>query len=439
MPRRKKTEDTAIKVKSIKTPQLVRGMKDILPVDQKYWRFLNSRVESIAVDYSYRRIETPILENISLFTHAIGKQTDIVEKEMFVFLDKGGDKLVLRPEGTAPIARAYIDHGMLNLPQPVKLYYSGSMFRHERPQSGRLREFHQTGFEIIGDGSPAIDAELILIAYNLFKDLGIEVNVQVNSIGELGDRENYRKALLDYYKNKKASLCVDCKKRILKNPLRLLDCKNPKCAKLKENAPQMVDYLSDDARNHFFRLLEYLDELQIPYNLNQFLVRGMDYYNRTVFEFWEKEDTEGRNALGGGGRYDYLLEMLGGRETPGCGFAVGVERALGVLKEKRVQLPEALTPDIFLAQIGEQARRRAMGFFEELRKSGLRVAANFSKGSLKSQLDLANKLGVKIVLILGQREIVDETILMRDMDSGIQEVVNFKKIINEVKRKLEKH
>ena len=438
MPRRKKSDEPAVQIKSIKTPQLVRGMKDLLPIDQKYWNFIRDHIRSIAEDYSYKRIDTPILENALLFSHAIGKQTDIVEKEMFSFVDKGGEKVVLRPENTAPVARAFIGHGMLNLPQPVKLYYIGQMFRHERPQAGRLRQFHQVGFEILGDSAPAIDAETILIASNFLQEMGIEITVQVNSIGDLESRETYRKALVNYYKNKRASLCMDCKKRLLKNPLRLLDCKNPKCARFKENAPQTVDFLSDDSRNHFFRTLEYLDELQIPYNLNPFLVRGLDYYNNTVFEIWEKDDEVGQSALGGGGRYDFLIEMLGGHETPACGFAIGIERVIATFKDKKIELPKKRVPDVFLAQIGEQARRRAMAFFEELRKSDLHVAANFSKAKLKSQLEIANKLGVKVVLILGQREIVDETILMRDMESGIQEVINFKKVIGEVKKKLGK-
>lgn len=438
MPRRKKTAEPEIKIKSIKTPQTVRGMKDILPVNQKYWDFMRDHIKSIAEDYSYKRIETPILENLQLFTHTLGKQTDIVEKEMFSFIDKSGEKLVLRPENTAPVARAYIEHGMFNQPQPVKLFYFGPMFRHERPQSGRQREFHQVGFEILGDASPAIDAEIILIANNFLKEMGIEITVQINSIGDLESRAAYRKALQEYYKNKKASLCADCKKRLTKNTLRLLDCKNVKCVNLKENAPQTVDYLTESSRDHFFRTLEYLDELQIAYNLNPFLVRGLDYYNNTVFELWEKDDETGKTALGGGGRYDYLVEMLGGRETPACGFALGLERVIATLRDKKIDLPKKKIPDVFLAQIGEQARKKAMAFFEQLRKSDLKVAANFSKQKLKSQLDLANKMGVKIVLILGQREIVDETILMRDMDSGIQEVINFKKVIPEIKKTLGK-
>ncbi|MFZ5364851.1 MAG: histidine--tRNA ligase [Patescibacteria group bacterium] len=438
MPRRKKTEEPAVKIKSIKTPQLVRGMKDIIPGDQKYWNYLRDRIRKIAEDYSFKRIDTPILESVNLFTHAIGKQTDIVEKEMFSFTDKGGDKLVLRPEGTASVARAYIEHGMLNQPQPVKLYYIGPMFRHERPQSGRQRQFHQTGFEIIGDAESSIDAEMISMSYYLLKELGLEVTIQINSIGDMACRENYKKALLNYYKNKKANLCPDCKKRITRNPLRLLDCKNSKCEKLKENAPQTVDYLSEESRDHFFRVLEYLDEIEVPYNLNPFLVRGLDYYNRTVFEIWEKDDTEGKSAIGGGGRYDYLMEMLGGRPAPACGLALGLERIISLLRDKKIEIPKSAAPDVFLAQIGEQARRRAMKFFEELRHSGLKVMANFSKAGLKAQLDIANKLGVKIVLILGQREIVDETILMRDMESGIQEVINFKKVINELKKKMGK-
>ena len=421
------------------TPQSLRGMKDILPSEQKFWGFVRDKMVEMAEAYSYERIDTPILEATSLFVRSVGKQTDVVEKEMFSFEDRGGDNVSLRPEGTASAARAYINHGMVNLPQPVKLYYIGPMFRYERPQHGRTRQHHQFGVEVFGDDHPIIDAEVILLSYLVYKELGVKVVVHINSLGSAESRPNYLAELTAYYRSRRSQICEDCKRRLAKNPLRLLDCKDPGCSAVKEGAPHIVDYLDEASKNHLMRVLEYLDDLQVPYVLNPHLVRGFDYYSRTVFELLPVEEQEGgQTALGGGGRYDSLVEDLGGRPTPACGFGIGVERAILFMKSQGVEPPEPRRPDIFLAQLGDTARRKAFALFEEFRSHGIKAAANFSKGALKNQLEIANRLGARYTLILGQKEVLDGTVLIRDMESGMQEIVDLNKAVNVMKKNLGK-
>lgn len=476
---KKATEEkskTPSSTKAPKIPQLLRGMKDILPSEQKYWHLLRNKGESLARDYGFERIDTPIMEETNLFTRAVGKQTDIVEKEMFSFIDQGGDNISLRPEGTASVVRAYINHGMVNLPQPVKLFYWGPMFRHERPQSGRQRQFHQFSCEALGDKHPVIDAELILTAHNFFKEIGINTSLQINSLGCPLCRPRYKDAIINYYRTHRSNLCETCKKRLVKNPLRLLDCKEPGCQALKADAPQIIDWLCEECKTHFVKVLEYLDEIEVSYVLNPFLVRGLDYYTKTVFEIWpasatatadkpslieatadkfssastnieeevdysapekpEEDNFSGQSALGGGGRYDNLVELLGGRPTPACGFSIGLERTISRMKEANIAVPEINNPDIFIAQLGEAAKRKCLALYEELRREGIKVSGFFSKDGLKPQLEAANKLGVRYALILGQKELVDGTILIRDMEAGAQEIVDFKKIVREVKKRL---
>src|SRR3989338_606775 len=274
------------------TPQVLRGMRDILPSEQRYWRFVSKKIESLARGYGYDRIDTPIIEETGLFVRSAGKQSDVVEKEMFSFVDKGGENVTLRPEGTASVARSYINHGMFSLPQPVKLYYTGPMFRYERPQHGRFREHHQFGFEVFGDANPVIDAELIMLAYLFYKDICVNTVAHVNSLGCSTCRPAFMEALVAYYRSKRSQLCEDCKRRLVKSPLRLLDCKDPGCAALKEGAPHIVDLLDEDCKNKLMRVLEFLDDLQVPYVLNPHLVRGFDYYTRTVFEIVYADENE---------------------------------------------------------------------------------------------------------------------------------------------------
>jgi len=417
----------------------VTGMRDILPQDQKYWQAVIRSTQKVATDYGYGLIETPILEYVDLYVKSTGKGTDIVEKEMFAFTDQGGDELTARPEGTPGVVRAYIQHGMINQPQPVKMYYVGPMFRHEKPQSGRYRQFFQAGFEAIGEAGPTLDAQMILMGYNIINDLGIGAVVQVNSIGCAVCREEYKKALLKYYKQHSKALCENCIARMIKNPLRLLDCKEPSCETIKENAPQILDYLDDDCKKHFMKVLEYLDELNLPYALNPRIVRGLDYYNRTVFEYWSAEDIEGKSALGGGGRFDSLVEIMGGREkTPACGFSLGLDRVVAKIRESETLMEDVYQPDIFLAQLGENAKKKALVLYEKLRHK-FNMSQALYKDSLKAQLEQANKLKVKYTLILGQKEVSDGTIMLRDMNGAVQEVIDFKKIESELAKRLEKY
>lgn len=418
--------------------QSLRGMHDILPQEQKFWYFLRQKVEKMAADYSFSRIDPPILEETALFVRAVGKQTDIIEKEMFSFIDQGGENVCLRPEITASICRSYIQNGMLNLPQPVKLFYWGPVFRHDRPQAGRLRQFYQFGFEVLGEQAPAIEAQLIFLGYNFFNELGIEVSVQLNSIGCSACRQQYKTVLVEYLRRRRAKLCEDCRHRLAKNPLRVLDCKQ--CEEIRAEAPQIADYLCDDCKSHFEKVLEYISELPIYYELNSHLVRGLDYYTKTVFEFWPiGEGEKGQNALAAGGRYDDLMQILGGRPAPACGFAVGVERTIAKMKAISAiadQIPETEKPDFFIAQLGEPAKKKCFTLFENLRREGFKVAEALTKDSLRGQLEIANRLGAGFVLILGQKELLDETIILRDMESGAQEIIDFQKISQEMKKRL---
>ncbi|PIR47595.1 histidine--tRNA ligase [Candidatus Uhrbacteria bacterium CG10_big_fil_rev_8_21_14_0_10_50_16] len=433
------SKDVAADKKKVKALETLRGMRDILPDEQIYWEYFRRKAREIAETYSYGRIETPILEQEKLFSRTLGKQTDVVEKEMYSFDDKGGDKVALRPEATASVVRAYINHGMLNLPQPVKMWYMGPMFRYDRPQSGRYRQFYQYGLEVIGGGDSVVDAQLILIATKLFEDLGLKVKVEINSIGTAQTRQEYKIELVAYARKNKKDLCEDCMRRMAKNPLRLLDCKVPACHEVMKNAPQIVDWLDDPSRDHFMELIEYLDEVGVPYVLNPHLVRGLDYYNRTVFEIVPDrgDDSEpgSQSALAAGGRYDELVEMMGGREeTPAVGFAVGIERAILEMKQQNVEPPALSAPDVFFAQLGKEARRTSLRLFEEVRAAGFNVVEAFGKASLKAQLESANKVGAHVAVILGQQEVQDDTIIVRDMDSGSQETIPIEKLIDNLKR-----
>ncbi len=425
-----------------KTPTLLRGMRDILPEESELWYYVINKASSISRDYGFTQVETPMLEQTSLFVRGLGKDTDVVQKEMFSFEEEGENHITVRPEMTAGMARAYIEHGWLNKPQPVKLFQIGPCFRHERPQAGRHRQFSQWDIEVLGYDHPVIDAEVLTMAYGFFQELGIPVEVQLNSIGTLEFRKSYIHVLQEYYRTRKRNLCLDCKKRFTRNPLRLLDCKVQACQDMASDAPIMVDHLDDTSRKRFESVLDHLDHAEVPYSLNPRLVRGLDYYTHTVFEFFaEGEEGISQGALLSGGRYDGLLEELGGRETPGCGFAAGIERIVMRIRE-RMQKGEFTLPlesvDFYVAQLGEQPRKRALHLFELLRREGLNVSQNFSRNGLKAQLSQAAKLNAKFTLIFGQKELMDNTVLIRDMENGSQEVVDFKKIAREAKKRLEK-
>jgi histidyl-tRNA synthetase len=383
--------------------QTLLGMHDTLPQDQAYFLKVRKSVESVVNYYSFSRIDTPILEMTEVFVKGTGVDTDIVEKEMYSFRTKGGDMVALRPEFTPGIVRSYIENGMFNLPQPVKLWTMGPCFRHERPQAGRYRQFTQLDLEILGDASASTDGQIIQMSYDILKELSFKnLSIEVNSIGDSECRPYFKKILTSYFKSKKSSLCSNCQRRLKDNPLRILDCKDEKCQRIKAGAPQIVDHLCEACHAHFKQVLEFLDELELPYVLNPYLVRGLDYYTKTVFEIVDKsENGESQGTLIGGGRYDNLVKLMGGRNTPACGAAGGIDRIINLMKAKEVKTLKVEEPQVFLAQLGQLAKRKSLKLFEEFRNAKIPVAESFSKDSLKAQLRSANKINAKYVLIFG--------------------------------------
>jgi len=414
------------------------GMHDILLEEQKYFQKIYEVCEDIANFYQFQKIETPILEETELFSRGIGFSTDIVGKQMFTLRTKGGDYLTLRPEFTASIVRAYIEHGMFNLPQPVKLWYFGPCFRYEHPQAGRFRQFWQFGFEVLGEESPVIDTQVIQIFYNILREIRLKkLIIEINSIGDNQCRPYYKKLLVSYFRSREMALCADCRRRLRENPLRILDCKEEKCQRIISQAPQMIDHLCESCHSHFKEVLEFLDEIELPYHLNPYLVRGLDYYTKTVFEIYE-ESPGGRalGALAGGGRYDALTKLLGGKDTPGCGGAGGIERIINLMKTRQLRLKKEREPEIFLAQLGNLGKRKSLRLLEDFRKAKIQIAESFGRDSLKAQLARADKLGVKHTLILGQQEALEGTIIVRDMASGKQETIKIEKVVREMKRRI---
>lgn len=412
-----------------------RGMRDLLPGDQPYWNQIRKVLQRMALEYGFQRIDLPILEYANLFTRSVGEGTDIVDKEMYTFTTKGGDKVALRPEFTAGIARAYIQHGMNVLSKPIKLFSMGQTYRYDRPQEGRYREFWQANFDAFGEQDPILDAQLIQTAYRVILGLGIKnVQFQVNSIGCPKCRKDYQNLLIAYFESKKQKLCQNCKKRLETNPMRILDCKEDKCAQVSSTAPQSVDHLCGECRVHFKSLLEYLDELDLPYVINPKLVRGLSYYAKTVFEIYVSDEEGKKHSLGGGGRYDYLIEGLGGEHTPAIGFGLGMDRLVAEMKRVHAKSYVEPKPRVFLAQLGDLAKKKSLNIFAELQKNGILTAESFGRGSLKSQLRVADKLGVEITLIIGQKEALDKTVIIKDMVSGTQETVHNEKLIPSVKK-----
>lgn len=417
-------------------------MHDILPEDQAFFQKVYAVAANIAGFYGFQRIDTPLVEEAELFSKGIGLSTDIVEKQMYVFRSKGGDYLALRPEFTAGIVRAYIEHGMFNLPQPLKFYSLGPLFRLERPQAGRFRQFHQVDLEVFGEQSSVIDAQIIQIFYNILKELKFKnLIVEINSIGDSQCRPYYKKLLVSYFRSRESSLCSDCRRRLRYNPLRILDCKEEKCQPVKSQAPQLVDHLCEECKSHFKEVLEFLDEVELPYRLNPYLVRGLDYYTKTVFEIMEdNEEGQKIGSLVGGGRFDALVKLLGGKDTPACGAALGAERVVQVIKErsKKETVRSEQLPKVFLAQLGDLAKRKSLKMFEEFRKAKIPISESLAKDSLKTQLRAADKAGADYTLILGQREALEETIIIRDMKNSRQETVKSEKAVREIQKRLKK-
>jgi len=419
--------------------QAPKGTRDILPEEQIYWEKIRQVVQKVAKSYGFERLDTPILEEEGLFIKGTGSSTDIVQKEMYSLKTKGGDRLVLRPEFTPAFIRAYLEDGLSSRPHPLKLYTTGPLFRYERSQKGRYRQHEQANFEIIGENDPVLDAQLIQVFFSIVGGLGLkDIVAQINSIGCRQCRPAYRKKLVNFYNKRKGELCFDCQKRLRQNPLRLLDCKDNRCVLINEETPQTIDNLCLDCHNHFKNVLEYLDELEIPYILNSRLVRGLDYYTKTVFEIWPEEEAGRQSALGGGGRYDNLIKNLGGKETSGVGFGLGIDRLVNFIKEKNIKVSSESLPSIFLVQLGELGKKKALKLFEDLRRANIKVASQFSKNTMNAQLKSADKMKVPFALILGQKEALDGTVIIRDMKSGSQETVLWEKVIKELKKRVKK-
>ncbi len=396
-------------------------MNDCLPTQSPIWQKVENAVKNVVSAYGYSEVRMPIVEMTPLFSRAIGEVTDVVEKEMYTFADRNGDSLSLRPEGTAGCVRAGIEHGLL-YNQEQRLWYIGPMFRHERPQKGRYRQFHQCGVEVFGIDGPDVDAELIMMTARLWRELGIaeHVRLELNSIGSLAARADYRSALIEYLEQHQDVLDEDCKRRMYTNPLRVLDSKNPDVQAILGDAPELADYLDAESKQHFSGLCELLDAAGIEYTVNQRLVRGLDYYNRTVFE-WITESLGSQGTVCGGGRYDGLVEQLGGKATPAVGFAMGLER-LVLMMETLGNTEVRRSVDVYIVTAGEGTTMAGMKLAEQLREQvpGLRVMNHCGGGNFKKQFKRADKVGAAVALVLGENEIAEKTVVLKDLLGGQQ-------------------
>ena len=405
----------------------LKGTQDILPPDIHIWQKVEEVAKDVFTAYGFQELRAPIIESTDIFIRSIGETTDIVEKEMYTFSDKAGRSITLRPEGTAPIVRCYVENHLYNLPSPQKFFYSGPMFRHERPQAGRFRQFFQIGAEAFGIGEPKIDAEILSMLKLFFERLGLKgLNFEVNSIGCEKCRPDYRNALVNFFSDRIDGLCPDCKRRFEYNPLRILDCKVDACIKLREGTPRVTDFLCSECREHFNKLLSLLNLLDVPYVINPDMVRGLDYYTRTTFEV-TSEQLGAQNAVAAGGRYDRLVEDFGGPPTPAIGFAIGMERITALVKSScKETIP---VPEVFIATIGESAEKEGLVIADKLRNKGIWVEIGYAGNSLKSQLRKADRLSAHYVLIIGDNEIAAGKLNWKRLSDGTQGEIPF----NEVK------
>ncbi|EJY0699011.1 TPA: histidine--tRNA ligase [Vibrio parahaemolyticus] len=405
-----------------KTIQAIRGMNDCLPTQSPLWQKLENTVKNVISAYGYNEVRMPIVEETNLFSRAVGEETDVVSKEMYTFDDRNGDSLTLRPEGTAGCVRSCIQNSLINRDEQ-RLWYMGPMFRHERPQKGRYRQFHQCGVEVFGLNGPDVDAELIMMTARLWRELGIDkhVRLELNSIGSQEDRADYRTALVTFLEQHIDVLDEDCKRRMHTNPLRVLDTKNPDIQAILGDAPRLSEYLGEESKAHFAGLCELLDAAGIEYTVNERLVRGLDYYNRTVFE-WITESLGAQGTVCGGGRYDGLVEQLGGKPTPAVGFAMGLERL--VLMLETLELTDVRrSVDVYVVTAGEGTMMAGMKLAEQLREaiSGVRVMNHFGGGNFKKQFKRADKVGAVVALVLGENEVADNTVVLKDLVGGEQD------------------
>ncbi len=406
-----------------------KGVNDILQDEHIFWQYIEKKINRITQIYGYEKLGLPVFEATELFSRGVGESTDIVEKEMYTFKDKGGNSITLRPEFTAGVMRAYLQNGMSNFPKPVKVWSLGPVFRYERPQAGRFRQHTQFNLEAIGVQDPALDLEVMSVAWQLYNELGFKnLNFQINSIGCPKCRPDYLDQLREYYKNHEFEVCEKCKKRIKKNPLRVLDCKENKCQPIIDKAPSISNTLCEECNTHFQTLKSYLDGLNRPYTVNNRLVRGLDYYTKTVFEVWA-EGIGAQNAVCGGGRYDGLAEILGGEPTPAVGFASGIERIVLTLKQNQSDIPIKIKPKIYFAYVGERAKDEVIKLLAQMRAAGVNAVMGFDSRSLKAQLRDANKKNSVYAVIIGKQEVEKEEAQVKDMRTFKEKFIPFEKLV----------
>ncbi len=398
----------------------IKGTEDVLPKDSYRWQFVEDVMRKESAAYGFKEIRTPVFEHTELFARGVGQTTDVVQKEMYTFDTKGGESVTLRPEGTAGAARAILEHGLVNDSLPIKASYFVSCYRYEKPQAGRLREFHQFGLECYGTQSPVADAELICAAQSIFDRLGIkQLRLEINSIGCPTCRAEYHKALKEYFYGYKDELCETCNSRLEKNPMRILDCKSPVCSKIAQGAPKITDYLCDECKEHFASVQKYLDAAGVEYTVNPTIVRGLDYYTKTVFEF-VTDFIGAQGTVCGGGRYDGLIEELGGKHLPSLGFAMGIERLLMLMDKQGIEIPKPSTCDLYVAVMGEKASLKSFEIIKAVRSCGLIAETDIVGRGLRAQMKYADKIGAKFSMVLGDNEIEQGKAVIKNMSSGEQ-------------------
>lgn len=398
----------------------IKGTEDVLPKDSYRWQFVEDVMRKESAAYGFKEIRTPVFEHTELFARGVGQTTDVVQKEMYTFDTKGGESVTLRPEGTAGAARAVLEHGLVNDSLPIKASYFVSCYRYEKPQAGRLREFHQFGLECYGTQSPAADAELICAAQSIFDRLGIkQLRLEINSIGCPACRAEYHKALKEYFYGYKDELCETCNSRLEKNPMRILDCKSPVCSKIAQGAPKITDYLCDECKEHFASVQKYLDAAGVEYTVNPTIVRGLDYYTKTVFEF-VTDFIGAQGTVCGGGRYDGLIEELGGKHLPSLGFAMGIERLLMLMDKQGIEIPKPSTCDLYVAVMGESASLKSFEIIKAVRSCGLIAETDIVGRGLRAQMKYADKIGAKFSMVLGDNEIEQGKAVIKNMSNGEQ-------------------
>ncbi len=398
----------------------IKGTEDVLPKDSYRWQFVEDVMRKESAAYGFKEIRTPVFEHTELFARGVGQTTDVVQKEMYTFDTKGGESVTLRPEGTAGAARAVLEHGLVNDSLPIKASYFVSCYRYEKPQAGRLREFHQFGLECYGTQSPVADAELICAAQSIFDRLGIkQLRLEINSIGCPTCRAEYHKALKEYFYGYKDELCETCNSRLEKNPMRILDCKSPVCSKIAQGAPKITDYLCDECKEHFASVQKYLDATGVEYTVNPTIVRGLDYYTKTVFEF-VTDFIGAQGTVCGGGRYDGLIEELGGKHLPSLGFAMGIERLLMLMDKQGIEIPKPSTCDLYVAVMGESASLKSFEIIKAVRSCGLIAETDVVGRGLRAQMKYADKIGAKFSMVLGDNEIEQGKAVIKNMSSGEQ-------------------